>query len=254
MGPVPEKPQTPKPSRPVQAPKRRDGKGTKPGGPSFFSRVPGWAWAVGGAVVVIAIAGGVFAITSGSSSGSSSADASVKATMLAAHCTYRDVKPLPPKDKTNYHADSPTLSTKVKWATFPPSAGGHYPLWAVWGFYTSPVNPRQVVHNEEHGAVVMWWGPKVAQSQISQLQTFYENSPVGMFGTPIAGLGNKIALTSWTGDPKRYYHDGYYGIGHIAICTKFDQKAFTAFRDAYRGKGPEGIPLHPYDEPGQGPQ
>jgi Protein of unknown function (DUF3105) len=246
---VPEKPKTPKPPRPVQAPKRRDGKGSKPAGPSFFSRVPRWAWLVGGAVLIAVIAGSVFAFGGGSSN---SATTDVKATMLAAGCTYLDKKPYPPKDKTNYHADSPTLTTKVKWATFPPSAGGHYPLWAVWGFYTSPVNPRQVVHNEEHGAVVLWWGPKVPQSTISQLQDFYESSPVGMFGTPTAGLGDKIALTAWTGNPAKYYR-GSYGIGHVAICKRFDQKAFTTFRDAYRGHGPEGIPLHPYDEPGQGP-
>ncbi len=42
-------------------------------------------------------------------------------------------------------------------------------------------------------------------------------------------------------------------MGHIAVCPGFDQKAFEAFRTAYVGKGPEGIPLKPYDEPGQGP-
>jgi hypothetical protein len=251
MGRVPKKSQTPKPPRPVQAPKRRDGRGSKPGGQSFFSRVPRWVYAVAIAVVIAAIAAiAAFALSGGSSK---SATSDVKATMLSAGCTYVEKKPLPPKDKTNYHADSPTLSTKVKWATFPPSGGGHYPLWAVWGFYTSPVNPRQVVHNEEHGAVVLWWGPKVPQSTISQLQDFYQSSPVGMFGTPIAGLGNKIALTAWTGDPAKYYRNGYYGMGHLAICSRFDEKAFTTFRDAFRGKGPEGIPLHPYDEPGQGP-
>jgi hypothetical protein len=41
-------------------------------------------------------------------------------------------------------------------------------------------------------------------------------------------------------------------MGHIAVCSKFDQKAFDAFRKAYRGQGPEGIPLSA-DEPGMGP-
>ncbi len=27
------------------------------------------------------------------------------------------------------------------------------------------------------------------------------------------------------------------------MCTGFDEKAFKAFRDAYRGKGTEGFPL-----------
>jgi len=172
--------------------------------------------------------------------------------MLAAGCTYRDVAPLPPKDRVNYHNDVPTLSTKVKWSTFPPSGGGHYGLWAVWGFYTDPVNPRQVVHNEEHGAVVIWWGPKVPAATVAKLQAFYQEEPTGMFGTPIAGLGDKIALTAWTGDPARYYRNGYYGIGHIAVCRGYDPKAFRVFRDAFRGHGPEGIPLSD-DAPGMGP-
>lgn len=73
-----------------------------------------------------------------------------------------------------------------------------------------------------------------------------------MVGTPIAGLGNKVAISAWTGDPSKYYQNGYYGIGHLAICPQFNEKAFTAFRDAYRGHGPEGIPLSS-DQPGTGP-
>jgi hypothetical protein len=65
------------------------------------------------------------------------------------------------------------------------------------------------------------------------------------------GVLDRQAFT-WTGDPAKYYKNGYYGIGHLAICSKFDQKAFAAFRSAYRGKGPEGVPLSA-DEPGMGP-
>ena len=179
-----------------------------------------------------------------------------KAAMLAAGCTYRDVKPLPPqKDKTNFHADFPTLSSPTAglWSTSPPSAGSHYGAWAVWGFYRAPVNPRQVVHNEEHGGVIIWWGPKFPKSTVDQLEGFYNQKPDGMLGTPYASLGNKIALTAWTALPGSYYAKGNYGIGHIAVCSKFDQKAFAAFRSAYRGKGPEGVPLSA-DEPGMGPQ
>ena len=241
-----KKPGTPPPPRPVQAPRRRDTKSSW-----TLHDVPRWAWAVGGGVIVIAIA--VIAVLA---TGGSSNAASVKTAMEAAGCTYKDVKPFPPKkDPTNYHADVPTLTTSTKglWSTDPPSAGGHYGLWAVWGFYRQPVNPRQVVHNEEHGAVVMWWGPKVPASTVDQLQAFYNKSSDGMFGTPYPSLGNKIALTAWTGDPNAYYVNHNYGIGHIAICPTFDEKAFAAFRDAYRGKGPEGIPLA-NDKQGMGPQ
>src|SRR5205085_3857533 len=166
--------------------------------------------------------------------------------MAAAGCSLKSVPPLPPtKDLTGarggYHLDVPTLTTKVKWSTFPPSGGAHDPLRAVWGFYTEPLKPRQVVHNEEHGGMIIWWGPKVPRSTVSKLAAFYQSSPEAMVGTPMAGLGDKIALTAWTGDSSRYYRNHYYGTGHLAICTNYSEKAFKAFREAYRGHGPEGI-------------
>ncbi len=218
-------------------------------------RFPPWGWAALGGIVVAAAAGLALALGSGGG-GSTVTPAKVKAAMLAAGCTYRDVPPKPPRvDPTNYHADFPTLtsSTKGEWSTSPPSGGGHYYLWAVWGFYTTPVNPRQVVHNEEHGAIVLWWGSKVPASTVAKLRAFYDQQPDGVFGTPYPALGDKIALTSWTGDPLRYYVNHYYGIGHIAVCGSFNQTAFATFRSAYRGQGPEGIPLSD-DEPGMGPE
>jgi len=250
-----KKSQVPRPPRPVQAPKRRADV-PRPSGRG--GGVPRWAWIVGAVVVVAAVAGIALAVSGGSSS---SAEANVAKTMAAAGCTFRSLKPLPPKkDPTGtrggYHADVPSLSTPTKglWNTFPPAGGAHYPLWAVWGFYRQPLNPRQVVHNEEHGAIVIWWGPQVPSSTVDKLESFYSQSPGGMMGTPIAGLGKKIALTAWTADPGgTYYQNGDYGTEHIATCSSFDQKAFSAFRDAFRGKGPEGIPLSD-DQPGMGPQ
>jgi hypothetical protein len=210
--------------------------------------------AVGAVVVGVVIALVAVFATGKSSNADSGSDKKVASAMAAAGCTFVTKPVLPPVHKvaSGYHADVPTLTSKVKWSTFPPSGGSHYGLWAVWGFYTQPVNPRQVVHNEEHGGVIIWWGPKVSQETIAQLRQFYDDSPTGMFGTPIAGLGNKIALTAWTGDPNRYYQNGYYGVGHLATCTTFDQKAFETFRDAYRGHGPEGIQLS-QDQQGTGP-
>jgi hypothetical protein len=178
------------------------------------------------------------------------------AQMTAAGCTMKSVPPLPPTaDVQNggYHHDSPTLTSKVEWSTDPPSAGGHYPLWAVWDFYDSPVNPRRIVHNEEHGGVIIWWGDKVPAATIAKLRAFYDESPEGMVGTPYPSLGNKIALTAWTRLPGSYYEKGNYGMGRIAICSRFDETAFRAFRDAFRGKGPEVQITLADDQPGSGP-
>jgi hypothetical protein len=219
-----------------------------------LASVPRWAWAaIGAAVAGLAV---VAALAFGGGGSSGASEAAVAKAMKAAGCTYKSVPPKPPKkNPTNYHADVPSLKTPTKglWSTFPPSGGAHYGLWVVWGFYREPADPRQVVHNEEHGGVVIWWGPDVPSSTVDRLEAFYQQKPEGMVGTPIAGLGNKIALTAWTGDPTKYYRNHNFGTGHLAVCSSFDQKAFATFRDAFRGKGPEGIPLSA-DAPGSGPQ
>ena len=252
------------PPKSPQAPVRRDGASANP-----LAEVPRWVWIV--VAVVVAGAAASFAVLRGSAAEKSGSGSGIAGVMKAAGCTYQDVAPNPPhvlRPQPNFHADFPKLTTPIKaneWSTDPPSAGGHYGQWAVWGFYTTAANPRQVVHNEEHGAVVIWWGPKVSAATVNQLHAFYNQSPDGMFGTPYPSLGDKIALTAWTGDMATYYRqvdvkvDGKtvkktdYGMGHIAVCPKFDQKAFAAFRSAYVGKGPEGIPLK-YNQAGMGPQ
>jgi hypothetical protein len=239
-----KKARTPRPPV-VQAPKRRE---TRSGGRSGLGSTARWVL-VGAGVLV---AGVVAALALGLTGGGESASAQVETAMKSAGCTLRAVKPLPPtKTGQTYHADAPTLTSKTRWSTSPPSAGGHYDHWAVWGFYRAAVNPRQVVHNLEHGGVAIWWGPKVPGGTIDRIETFYRESPNGMIGTPFEGLGNKIVLTAWTGNPQTYYR-GDYGMGHLATCTKFDEDAFAAFRSAFRGKGPEGIPTSS-NLPGTGP-
>jgi hypothetical protein len=46
------------------------------------------------------------------------------------------------------------IGTDIQWDSNPPSSGPHYPIWAAYQAYTSPVPRGYYVHNEEHGAVV----------------------------------------------------------------------------------------------------
>ncbi len=251
------KPRTPPPPR-QQGPRKR---ATVPAPGAARGRIPRQRSAlisgvlVGGVIVAVVLG---FVLTRGGTK-SQPGNASIKpptARFAAAGCTLRSVVPLPPTKgdhvPTPYHQDAPTPSSKVKWNTNPPAAGGHYQLWAVWGFYSQPVSPLRIVHNEEHGGVVIWWGDRVPAATVAKLRQFYDESPVGMLGTPYPSLGSKIALTAWTGDPATYIVKGDHGIGQIATCPKYDGKAFRAFRTAYRGKGPEGVPLSA-NVPGSGP-
>jgi Protein of unknown function (DUF3105) len=239
-----KKPRTPPPPRKVQAPQRRrdDDLGRQ-------HRTALYALSGAGILALIIVVVAIAAFGKGSNKVN---DAEVKSTMTAAGCTFKTVNAYVPAGQGT-HVQS--LTAKLPWNTSPPSNGQHYPEWAVWGFYTNPINPRMVVHNEEHGGVVVWWGPQVPAATVQQLKAWYDEEPTGSFGTPYAQLGKKIAITAWTGDPNKYQRNGYYGQGHIGTCPSYTdatKKAFEAFRKAYRGKGPEGIPLSA-DKPGLGP-
>jgi hypothetical protein len=240
-----KKPRTPTPPRRVQAPQRRQ---DPRAGLDLGLRHRAILYGIAAAgIVILAIVVAVIALSGGQSSSKKVASA-----MATAGCSFKTVDAFVPKGQ-GVHVSS--LTKKFPWNTDPPSNGQHYPVWAVWGFYTQAINPRYVVHNEEHGGVVLWWGPQVSSSTVAKLRAFYNEQPDGVFGTPYPKLGSKVAITAWTGNPTDYGHNDYYGQGHIAICpsyTNATEKAFAAFRSAYRGKGPEGVPLSA-DEPGMGP-
>jgi hypothetical protein len=228
-----KKKKTPAPPRAVQAPKKRTGSNMSGGGDKRM------LWGILGASAVVLVVAAVAFLTLGGSSSSASADTSVVNALKAAGCTYKTVKVHPIKPG-EIHVP---VGTPVQYNSFPPSGGSHFPTPAIWGFYTTAVDPRYVVHNQEHGGVILWWGPQTPAATVSALKDFYNSSPVSMFGTVYKPLGKRVAITAWTGDPKKYGSDpNYYGTAHSAVCQTFDKGAFTKFRDTYRGHGPEGIP------------
>ncbi len=47
------------------------------------------------------------------------------------------------------------IGTEVQYNSNPPSSGPHYPIWAAYQEYQTPVDRRYYVHDLEHGAVVL---------------------------------------------------------------------------------------------------
>ena len=150
------------------------------------------------------------------------------------------------------HVDS--VRSGFQYNSFPPTSGPHYPPGpkapAVWNVYDSPVDELALVHNLEHGGIVVQYGSKVPQQTVQQIVDWYSKSPLGLVVAPLppaseiqakapAGYENKIFLTAWT---------------HLATCTTFDEGAFEHFRDDYRGPdgdAPEKFPLSALQPGGQ---
>ena len=166
-------------------------------------------------------------------------DAGVAAALKNGGCTYHVYKAI-----SQAHVSS--TEQKVKYNSFPPSNGPHYLQPAPFGNYSDPVPQVVAVHNLEHGAMLVEWGNKVPRAARNQIDAFYGESPNGMLVFPYPALGKRIALVAWTADASKVSSDrtkGYHGEGRVAICTRFDEKAFEAFQKAFRAKGPERFPL-----------
>jgi hypothetical protein len=232
---------TPAPPRKVQAPKVRTGGGHHGAATDNERRKRMILYGLGaaGVVVVIAVLAFVF-IGRGSGSSDGSSASGIAKTLQAAGYSYRQYQiPVPPNRQTHV----PSLSDKPKWVTNPPSGGQHYGVPAPFNFYDEAVTPVQAVHNLEHGGIVIWYGPDISAATKTALRNFYNTSPNGMLVTPFAGFGKKIALAAWTGNPNTYQTGNDFGTGHLSVGTAASVKAWKAFRDEFRAKGPERFPL-----------
>ena len=139
------------------------------------------------------------------------------------------------------HTAALDATSNPKWNTDPPTSGPHYEVPAVYGEYDTPLKPAQFVHNLEHGAVFVLYGPEVPAATVQQLSDFYNEDTTGMLLAPYPKLGDKIALGAWT-VPDDFEPGGTNGTAYLATCTKFDEDAFSTFRDELRFRGPERFP------------
>jgi hypothetical protein len=233
---VAKKSRTPPPPRKVQAPQRRVER-HEPW--TTRLRMP-WLAGTGGAVLIAIVVVLVIVLAGG---GSKANAAKVAKTAVANGCTFKTV----PATRAALHIT--TFSTHVTYNSYPPTSGKHYYQPAIWGDYSQAVDPRQAVHNEEHGGIVIWYGPKLPEQDRAAITAFYQQSPNAMLVTPLLAknpgttfpshkpLESNVALTAWVGTSDA-------GHGYIATCPGFNEKVFKSFRDAFRGKGPERFPVN----------
>jgi hypothetical protein len=229
---VPKKRRTPPPPRPVQSPKAR----TSERSPEDRRRL----------LILVAVAAsgfvglGVVALLFAFSGGGGGGDA--RAALEDSGCTLQDVRvPPPPPGQQRYHVNTPPKRSQYN--TWPPSNGLHNPSPVPFDVYSEPVEQYRMVHNLEHGGVVIQYGRDVPQSQVDEMVAWYRDDPNGIVIAPLPELGDEIALAAWTAEVTATgeLEEGS-SRGHLARCPRFDEGAFDAFLDAYRFKGEERLP------------
>jgi hypothetical protein len=123
------------------------------------------------------------------------------------------------------------VTTPVKYKTNPPSSGNHYPVPEPDGEYGTAPPVTHLVHDLEHGRIIIQWAPSVSKRRIGQLRGLFDEDPYHLILTPNSTkMPYAVAATAW---------------GHIAGCKRFTDKTFDvfrAFKTRYVDKGPEFVP------------
>jgi hypothetical protein len=118
----------------------------------------------------------------------------------------------------------------VDYRSNPPTSGPHHERAAADGAWeVSPPVPA-LVHSLEHGRIVMWHR-KGDEDAMKALRKVGNEDSSKMILTPnTTEMPYRIAASAW---------------GHLLGCNELNDEsldAVRAFRDAYRGKGPELVP------------
>ena len=113
----------------------------------------------------------------------------------------------------------------------PPTSGWHYDHAIPAGFYEEPQADEALVHNLEHGHIVIAYDCtklpdcEATKAKLKELVGRYNTWKITV--VPRENKDAPLALTAW---------------GRIAKLDDYDEARITAFIDAYRDKGPEKTP------------
>lgn len=123
------------------------------------------------------------------------------------------------------------VSGRVEYKTNPPTSGNHDQLPAQDGAYTKSPRMENLVHELEHGRVIIWFQPQAAARLKGQLKSLFDEDDYHVVLTPNdRKMKPQVAASSWT---------------RSISCPTVSDKTFDAlrlFRDRYRDTGPEQVP------------
>jgi len=117
----------------------------------------------------------------------------------------------------------------VTYKTDPPTSGSHYQKWAAPGVYEAGgVQPELLVHNLEHGNIVIYFDRSVlSKAELDELIALPKKYADQWDGVLLVGLKNKekpIILTAWR---------------TMLSLKKYDKDKILNFLEIFRGRGPE---------------
>jgi hypothetical protein len=114
------------------------------------------------------------------------------------------------------------------YSSLPATSGPHWGTPASWGTYSTPAPESQLIHNLEHGGIVIWYDPDAVDAEgIEQLESYVDSQvDQGLAGrfkfivSPWGGgvdLPSPVVVTAWR---------------HLLELDTVDMDAIRGFADA----------------------
>ena len=130
-----------------------------------------------------------------------------------------------------------TACFPVMYSSNPPTSGPHYPYWAAFQTYTTPIPRGFTVHDLEHGAIVISYKCAGAcAAELAALQAFIDARPVDP--ACVAPVKSRIVITP---DPLLDVPFAAAAWGFALTSQCFDLPALGAFIDAHYAMAPENF-------------
>jgi hypothetical protein len=110
----------------------------------------------------------------------------------------------------------------------PATSGPHAPSSTACGIYTEEIPDVVLVHNLEHGTVVVQYLPVVSDADLVEIREFAREKGTHILVAPRADLTHPVVVTGWT---------------RMLRLAEADLAAIDAFYDRFARRGPEvGVP------------
>ncbi len=126
------------------------------------------------------------------------------------------------------------VGTTIPYQEYPPTSGSHWPVVARWGVYTEPIPDEVLVHNLEHGGIVLVYNCTTPCADVvRQMPEIYESMPKSKFGhvkvviAPNPRIKTRFALLAWT---------------RLDEFEQLERGRVLRFVQAWQDKGPEDVP------------
>ena len=209
-------------------------------------------YAAGAAVVILALVAAGFLLTSGDDDGGGASetaadvlpdggevpDQEITDPAEAAKAASCELESFPGEEGNRNHITDP--NEVPEYSSNPPSEGRHTDPPAEDGSYEEAPDAKQLVHNLEHGRIIVWFQKTLPADQRANLKALFDEDPYQMVLVPNeTDMTYQVAATAWNRDPEPL------GTGQLLGCDTYNDKVFDAiraFKDEHRSNGPEAIP------------